>query len=338
MTVWASSALLILLTMAPLAAQEATSQERFQFALALHDAGKYDEAIAIYRELLAQSPDNETVKYELTFSTFAKGDFDGTIRLATEGAAKRGPSQVHYLELLGNAYDSQHRTREAIDAYKRGIKIDPKYPRIHFNLGIAYSGQNKFRDAREELERAIELDPNYASPQLAIADVYRLDGYRVPAILAYGRFLAMEPTGARAAKAANHLQGLLNLGVEQKEKGNINITIDPASKKDLGDFGPLEMMAAIASASSSLPEKAALTEFDREADKLANFLTMFSESSAELKRGFIRDTYAPFYTALVKDEHVSTFAHVALVPLNLAGTEEWMTAHRDEVNAQFPHK
>src|ERR1051326_6744787 len=173
-----------------------------------------------------------------------------TIRLATEGAAKAGPHQVHYLELLGNAYDSQHRTREAIDAYKRGIKIEPKYARIHYNLGVAYSGQNKFREAREELERTIQLDPNYPSPQFGIADVYRLDGYRVPAILAYGRALAMEPTGPRATIAAKNLQSLLNLGVEEKGEGNITTPIAPASKKALGDFTGLEMMAALAAGAS----------------------------------------------------------------------------------------
>ena len=270
------------------APKEPSPQELFQRALGYHDTGRYDDAIAIYKKLLAKDPNNDDVKYELTFSTFAKGDMPEVIRLATEGAAKPGRNQVRYFETLGNAYDSQHRTREAIDAYKRGIKIEPKYARIHYNLGVAYSGQNKLRDSREELERAIALDPNYPSPQFAIAEVYRTDGYRVPAILAYGRFLSMEPAGARAKLAAQHLQSLLNLGVEAKSGGNVNITIDPDSKKDLGDFTGIEMMAALAAGASHLPEKEKLTEFDREADTLASFLAMFSESSGDLNAGSSR--------------------------------------------------
>ena len=318
------------------APKEPSPQELFQRALGYHDTGRYDDAIAIYKKLLAKDPNNDDVKYELTFSTFAKGDMPEVIRLATEGAAKPGRNQVRYFETLGNAYDSQHRTREAIDAYKRGIKIEPKYARIHYNLGVAYSGQNKLRDSREELERAIALDPNYPSPQFAIGEVYRTDGYRLPAILAYSRFLSMEPAGARAKLAAQHLQSLLNLGVEAKSGGNVNITIDPDSKKDLGDFTGIEMMAALAAGASHLPEKEKLTEFDREADTLASFLAMFSESSGDLKRGFIANTYVPFYNALVKAGQASTFAHMALAPLDLPGTKEWMAAHKSDLEA-FGH-
>lgn len=315
------------------APKEVSPQELFQRALAYHDTGRYDDAIAIYKQLLAKTPDNDQLKYELTFSTFAKGDMTEAIRLATEGAAKPGPNQIHYFELLGNAYDSQHRTREAIDAYKRGLKLDPKYPRIHYNLGVAYWGQDKFRDAREELQRAIELDPNYPSPQFAIAQVYQGDGFRIPAILAYGRFLSMEPTGPRAEKAAANLQRLLNLGVEEKGGGNVNITIDPNSKKDLGDFSGLEMMLALAAGASLTTDKTPQTEFDRQAGAYASFLAMFSESSGDLKRSFITNTYVPFYAAMVKADQAETFAHVALAPLKLAGTKEWMAAHESEIAA-----
>jgi tetratricopeptide (TPR) repeat protein len=310
-----------------------TAQELFRRALALHDAGDYDGAIAIYRDLLAKMPDNEQVKYELTFSTFAKGDMTETVRLATAGAGKPGSHQVHYLELLGNAYDAQHKTPDAIAAYRRGIKVDPKYPRIHFNLGVAYSGQNKLRDAREEFEQAIALDPGYASPQIAIAEVYRTDGYRVPAILAYGRFLSLESSTNRATTAARYLQALLNLGVKAQGQGNVNITIDPNTKKDLGDFSALEMMAALASGASHLSEKEKMSEFDREADTLASFLAMFSESSGDLRHGFIKDTYAPFYRAMVKDGQSSAFAHTALAALKLPGTDEWFSSHQGDVAA-----
>jgi tetratricopeptide (TPR) repeat protein len=329
----------LLLAAAGLVAQEGNSaQDLCQRALALHDAGDYDGAIAIYRNLLTKMPDNEQVKYELTFSTFAKGDMPETIRLATAGAEKVGPNQVHYLELLGNAYDTQHQTREAIAVYKRGIKVDPRYPRVHFNLGVAYSAQNKLRDAREEFERAIALDRSYASPEYAIAEVYRNDGYRVPAILAYGRFLSLETGTDRATTSARYLQALLNLGVKAEGQGNVNITIDPNTKKDLGDFRGLEMMAAIASGASHLPEKATMTEFDREAETLASFWAMFSESSGDLKRGFVKDTYAQFYGALVKDGQSAALAHIALASLKWPGTDDWLANHQTEVSAlkQWP--
>ena len=330
---WIAAMALLFSAAMPLAGgQTATPEELFGRALTLHDAGDYAGAIAIYRELLKTMPDNDQVKYELTFSTLAAGDMAEAVRLAAEGANRSGPHQARYLELLGNAYDAQHKTRDAIAAYKRGIELDPKYPGIHFNLGVTYAGQNRHKEARQELEQAIELDPHYASAHYAIASVYRDAGYRVPAILAYGRFLSLSREGERAAEAAKNLQTLLNLGVKAEGGGNVNITVDPASKKDLGDFSALEMMAAIASGSSHLPEKNAMSDFEREAETLALFLTMLSEAAGDLKRGFVAKTYVPFYVALAKAEKGTAFAHVALAPLKLAGTDNWLAGHKNEVS------
>jgi tetratricopeptide (TPR) repeat protein len=240
---------------------------------------------------------------------------------------------VLYLELLGNALDSQKKPREAIAAYKRGIKIDPRYPGLHFNLGVTFSGVNKLKDARQELERAIELNPHYTSAHYALAEVYRMDGYRVPAILAYSRVLSLTPGGERAVTSAKSVQGLLNLGVEAKGGGDVNITIDPASKKDLGDFSALEMMAALASGARFLEDKGPMSEHDREAESFATFLTMVSETSGELKRGFVAKVYIAFFNELVKAGHGTAFAHLALAPLELPGTAEWISAHGTEVEA-----
>jgi len=324
----------VVVTASVLLAQEGTApRERFERAMALHDSGDYEAAIAIYKQLLTAMPGNEQIEYELTFSTFAKGDMAETVRLATEGASKAGPNQVHYLELLGNAYDNLNRTREAIDAYRRGIKIEPRDARIRFNLGVAYVRQGKLRDGRDAFQRAIELDPSYASPQYAMANLYRDDGYRVPAILAYGRFLSLEREGQRAMAAAKSLRELINYGVKAEGQGNVNITIDPKPKKDLGDFSALEMMAALAAGASHLPENQQSSEFDREADTLSLFLTMLSESASDNRRGFVAKTYVPFYAAMVKAGQSVTFAHVALSPLQLDGTGEWLPAHSAEVTA-----
>src|SRR4051812_38869200 len=41
-------------------------------------------------------------------------------------------------DLLGNIYDKTHQPEKAIAAYLEGIKLDPNYQSLRFNLGIAY--------------------------------------------------------------------------------------------------------------------------------------------------------------------------------------------------------
>ncbi|HEX8173315.1 MAG TPA: tetratricopeptide repeat protein [Thermoanaerobaculia bacterium] len=327
---------------APLAAQEPlrpaapqeTPQERLRKAIALHDAGDYAGAIRIYRELLAADPANEHLRYELAFSLTASGEYAAAIEVASEGAKKRGDLQAMFLEMIGNAYDGLHKPKEAIAAYKRGIAVNPSYSRIHFNLGVAYIGQDQMREARAEFERTIALEPTYPSPHYTLAEVYRTEGYRVPAILAYSRFLELaEPRDPRTQTATRNLHTLLNLGVEQKDKANINITVDPNSKKDLGDFSALEMMLALASGARFVEENEKRSDFDREAAAYASFLAMLSESAADYKQGFVAQTYVPAIDALVKAGHADAFAHVALAPLLLPGTKAWVDSHNKELIA-----
>jgi len=170
------AALVLVLWPLSAAAQEPSPDALYQRALALHDSGDYSGAIAIYKELLKTAPENETVRYELTYSTLAKGDTTETIRLATEGARKPGPTQVRYFELLGNAYDAEHRTKEAVEAFKRGIKVDPSYAPIHFNLGVAYGGSRNSRThakrsrTRSQRTRAMPRHSGASPPSMRPTD------------------------------------------------------------------------------------------------------------------------------------------------------------------------
>ena len=318
----ASAGVVLLLTSLTVAAQDTASpQQSYRQALALHDSGDYAGAIAIYKELLKADPDNEELTYELTYSTLAKGDLAETIRLATEGARKPGRAQVRYLELLGNAYDAQHQPKEAVDAYQRGIKADPNYSPIYFNLGVTHARQSQLKDAREAFQQAIARDPFYASPHFAIATVYQADGYRVPAMLAFGRFLVLERKTARTLAAATNLLELLGQG-----------TSNPDAKKDLGDFSALEAVVAMAMAESQLSDAEPKSDFERAAGAFALVLSMLPDMP-DSARGFIGKTYVSYYGALVKAGHVASFAHLCLAPLNLSGTDGWTTSHRADVAA-----
>ena len=53
----------------------------------LHDAGKFDEAIAKYEEVLKLSPANMTALYELAFSFAATKEYEKSLAAATRGTS-----------------------------------------------------------------------------------------------------------------------------------------------------------------------------------------------------------------------------------------------------------
>src|SRR5678816_4858165 len=56
-----------------------------QAGVELHDKGQYDEAIAKYQAVLAQSPSDVTAMFEMAFSYLSKRDFDKSFELAKKG-------------------------------------------------------------------------------------------------------------------------------------------------------------------------------------------------------------------------------------------------------------
>jgi tetratricopeptide (TPR) repeat protein len=50
---------------------------------------------------------------------------------------------------MGLAYTELDKFKEAIEAYKKAIEINPDYGTAYYNMGIAYTGLDKFEEAIE---------------------------------------------------------------------------------------------------------------------------------------------------------------------------------------------
>jgi tetratricopeptide (TPR) repeat protein len=72
----------------------------------------------------------------------------------------------------GNFLINEHKIEEAIEAYTKGIKLDPKNSFLFYGLGSACQALNKYSDAIANYSKTIELDPKNADALEARASVY----------------------------------------------------------------------------------------------------------------------------------------------------------------------
>jgi len=309
----------------------ATVQEMISKALALHDAKRYEEAIALYREALVLEPTNETAAYELVFSLFAGGRLEECAASA-ERALKWGKRyRAELFSQQASCFDDLGKVDEALRVCGIGLEEFPRDSNLALNCALARLRRRDLPAARELLKVSLAGRPLHASSHFYLAYAFAEDGYQVPALLAALRYLSLEPLGQRAKQAAATARYLLDAGVTRTSPTNIEIALDTEAPKDEGDFTVEATMLAVVSA-AGLDEKAAkLPESRRVADQISSFLSFLSERSGEgAAKSFAGETYVPFLVSIERAKLSEAFGYFAFGALELDGAGEWTTAHRDE--------
>jgi Flp pilus assembly protein TadD len=101
-----------------------------QQALALKEAGRFDEAAASFRQLAKLQPQSHGPLYN-----------------------------------LGNTYLAANRPAEAIEPFRRAIRMAPRFSHAHNNLGMALLATGQAGLAAASFARAASLDPGNVAPR-----------------------------------------------------------------------------------------------------------------------------------------------------------------------------
>jgi tetratricopeptide (TPR) repeat protein len=289
-----------------------------------HDQHKYDEAIGRYREVLSQNPKSATAWYELAFSQAAGRHWDDCMASAGKGLALESNLRSALFMSLANCQDSSGNSAAAFETYQTALASLPPNtnPRqmamIHFNIGVAYKAQRDAVHAKEHLQTAIGLNPAHASSHLKLAELYLGTGDRIPALLALGVFLCLEPPdSSRVHDAMDQVRGILAGGVKQTGPNAISISVPETSANNPeGDFGPEMMTIGLMGAAETLKPtkgsgkgKTPPGEFERMESRWSILLdtVLREDRERDLSKTFSARAYFPFYRGLQERKLVPAF-------------------------------
>ncbi len=132
---------------------------------------------------------------------------------------ENNPSVEGYLN-LGNAYTERARFAEAVDAYKKGLAINPNHPATLANLGVALYQLGRYSEAQEQFKKALKVNPNDAATTYLLGATYLQTGDQKNAELMFKKALAIEPTLPEAhfgLGALYALQGKKDQAIEEFE-------------------------------------------------------------------------------------------------------------------------
>jgi predicted O-linked N-acetylglucosamine transferase (SPINDLY family) len=170
----------------------AALQARFEQALALHRAGRLDEAEAGYRALCELAPAHPAAWQLRGVIAAQRGDHASALALA-ERALALAPEDPGALASRGNALRAMGRVSEALASFDAALAIAPGAAELHNNRAACSSALGQHEAALAGFQRALALKPGYLEAAFNVGNALRALGRRDQALDAYAAALAIAP-------------------------------------------------------------------------------------------------------------------------------------------------
>ena len=186
--------------------EEQKSGARTFRANTLDMLGRYDEAVAAYEEVIAETPDwweahanlgicharngqpakaeaalrrgledcpgSPEIRDELAAHLLAeRRDLHEALRLSEEAVAL-GRDEIRHLHTLGEVRLTVGDEEGAAEAYRAMLALDPENPEAHLELGLLHEAQGEVTAAEEHFVEALKSDPANPRALYSYASLY----------------------------------------------------------------------------------------------------------------------------------------------------------------------
>jgi tetratricopeptide (TPR) repeat protein len=319
------SLILLSLTLAALnviAQDKGSVSDLIKQGVQLNDQGKYAQAIDKYNEALKIDPENAQANYQLAFSMVSSGKGNDGISYVEKAIKASNSLQLKAAcyDMLGSIYDNDHQTAKAIEAYKNGIQVNPKYQRLYYNLGLTYFRNKQFAEAEATAIDAIKLDPKHGSSLRMYALVTFHQNKRVNALMAFCSFLLLSPQSPQAAEAFGNIQHILQGGVLKDGSGGNTIIISSKVNQE-NEAMNLAVSRSVLSGQNKKLTGMYLLEYE-----LKSIFTIARESSENnTDKTFFDKFFVDYFYKLAKSDNMPAFTRLVSLSANKDANTKWMS-------------
>lgn len=305
-----------------------------------HDKGDYEGAILRYDKALELDKDNLFALSEKAFSLNSLQKYDESIKVC-QRAIETHPGdnglKTVYVS-YGNDLDDLMKTDKSIEIYDQGIKQFPDFYQLYFNKGIALASVKKYEEAILCFQNSVAINPKHASSHNGIARIL-LTSNRIPSLLAYCRFMVIEPESKRAKENLSSIQTIMKGNVTETGKKSINLIISPDVLGDKTLNGDVKENS-FKSTDLILSMDAAL-DYDkknRKKTEVEQFIRKFEticESLKETKKdnyGFFWEYYVPYFLEMKDKNLVEPFAYIVFASSDYPDVSNWLKSNKSETD------
>jgi len=174
-------------------------------------AGRHDEAIAKFQEVIAKVPNCVDCYYNIGVSQMAKQQYTEA-EASFKKAIELKPDNADAYTALANLYNSQKKFDLAAEASSNAAKYagggGGGNAESSYNQGVILFNAGKFAEAKTQFESATKTDPNHAMAQYQLGMTSLNLGQIPEAVAALEAYLKADPNGPKAAEVKAALPAL----------------------------------------------------------------------------------------------------------------------------------
>lgn len=161
------------------------------------EAGQHDRARELIGRAVRVDPDRAPFHLNLGNALAALGRHDAAADAYRNAVRLRADYLPAHLG-LGNALQAAGEPAQAVAAFEAALRIEPGFADAHANLGVALKQLGRFDDALTALHAAIRLRPDAAGAHFNLANALAASGRFDQAVAAYDTVLRLRPDFAEA--------------------------------------------------------------------------------------------------------------------------------------------
>ncbi|MGH7663656.1 MAG: tetratricopeptide repeat protein [Gemmatimonadaceae bacterium] len=177
----------------------AVQADLYAVARAQSDAGKADDAIASYRQLVAREPSHVRARNNLALLLERGGNIDAAVA-ELDSALEVEPDNVSVLCNRAAILSGRLRYEDAERDLLRALRADEDNAEVLTNLGILFCRRGRWREAVEPLRRAAHAESDRAAAHYYLGEAYNHIDDLPLALQAYESAAALQPANWRAFK------------------------------------------------------------------------------------------------------------------------------------------
>jgi len=168
----------------------------------LYNAGQFEQAAAVYRQLLRQAPKDLNLLVRLGATEYQLGAFEQAEKLFRT-AVGIAPEVAQAEVGLGTSLLALDRSKDAVPVLEKAVRLAPADKMARRALGHAYQKENDFLKGERALKSLVAENPKDAESWYYLGELLYDNNYYEPALEAFNKTLALNPgeDGARIYKA-----------------------------------------------------------------------------------------------------------------------------------------